>query len=170
MSDSEDLTPPWLPAAEAALQAAIDGDLTKAGDAIEAALDEHGPVILAGFAMAWIDALRRRIGVPVGANVRTRHLCADDGQETTTPPDDVAWAGRLITARIGRDRTAFMALLEEANADESWGHKIAELVLVVAQTINMSTHRPMAYPRGAAFGIHPPAAHNHGLGDVRPPV
>lgn len=169
MSDFENLNPPWLPAAETILQAAINGDLSKAGDAIGDALDEYGSVVLVGFAMVWIDALRQRIGVPIGATVRTHHICADNGQETDTPPDGVAWAGRLIAARIARDQAAFTALLEQANS-EGWAEKIAELVMVVAQTINMSHRRPMAYPRGASFGVRPSVAHTHGPDNVRPPV
>jgi len=169
MSAREHPDLPWLPAAEAILQAAIEGDLMKAGDAIGDALDKYGSEVLPGFAMAWVDTLRAHIGVPIGATVHTHHICATHDHETDTPPADVAWAGRIITARIGRDQAAFMVLLEEAN-NEGWADKITELILVVAQTINVAAQRPVAVRRGAAFGVRPQVAHTHGLDNVRPPV
>jgi len=170
MNDSEDLNPPWLPAAEAVLQSAIEGDLTKVAGTIEDAVEEHGVDVMGGFALAWIDALRQRIGVPIGATVHTHHICADTDQETRTPPAGVVWAGRLITARIARDQAAYEAVFREGGEGQGWAGNLVSLLLVVARTIDVAARQPVVRRRGAAFGVRPHAAHSHGLGDVRPPV
>ena len=169
MSDVEDLNPPWLPAAEAILQAAIDKDLARVAELMDTAVEEHGSAVPSGFPLAWIDALRQRIGVPVGARVHTHHRNGDTGQDVRVPPPGVLWASKLITARIARDQQAYHALIEEAWAGGRFADHLCELLLVVAETINAAANGPVARLRTAGSG-GPRVAHTHGLGDVRPPV
>lgn len=168
MSDIEGF-PTWLPDAGAILQAAIKSDLDQIGDLMSAALDEHGDVVPAGFAMAWIDTLRHHIGVPVGARVHVHHRHKDPGKECHTPPPGAVWASKLITARIGRDQQAFEAIFAEAITAGELGDRLICLLLVVAETINVSRTQTMAHRRATRTG-GPLVAHTHGLGDIRPPV
>lgn len=135
--------PPWFRQARAAYDAAsnLDGGLLDAGRIIGALVDEHGADVIPDVMLAWIDTALHQSGMIAHHGhvhllqftdvTSGREGCADD----VNP--DIAWAGRLMTARLADDRDVFEALMKVGIVEQDpavWGRRVLTLLSCCAIT------------------------------------
>lgn len=138
------LDKPRLLAAEA-LRAAIDGRPDAAGRYLQRLHDECGWDGLSTATLALCDVVRAHMtnGDMRPVKVHVASMVVETGAIDSKPRDTVAWATRLIEARLAMDRDAYEGACADLNAHAEAGPYIAELLYVVAHTIR-------SFPRGYA--------------------
>jgi hypothetical protein len=118
-------------------------DAPAAHAAASALIAEHGTDVLPQVMLAWIDTALAAMGVArdgrpaqlVFADVSTGR-CATDAADVSPT---VAWAGRLLNARIADDEDSFRALLD-AVPDGQSGVYVNALLDCCAQSVRLGPH------------------------------
>jgi len=114
--------PPWRDHATACLHAAMRRDWPAAVGAADVLIAEHGPGVLPDVMLAWIDTALTAQGITRDKTGEPALLLfgnVDTGRVATDAHDvnpAVAWAGRLINARIADDQDSYRALLDAVPA------------------------------------------------------
>jgi len=135
---------PWARHAAAVLQAARLGDQAATVAAAKALLAAHGSGVIPQVMVAWIDTLIGARGITeVGQPARIMFADTDTGAigDVTQVRPEVAWAGRLINARIADDEESFRALMGAVPEGKS-DRYVTTLLDCCAQSINLAIGRP----------------------------
>ncbi|MFD2421631.1 hypothetical protein [Amycolatopsis pigmentata] len=130
--------PEWAPLAGATLTAAILDQPDTTTCALQALVDHHGPDVIPDVLIAWIDTMLRHAGPATGGKpVGLAFEQADSGDIASV--DDVApavaWAGRLIVARINDDYDQAEALINSVTSDDQWTRNVTAVLDSVAVTL-----------------------------------
>jgi hypothetical protein len=126
----------WIPLATRAFNAAIRGDMPLAARLVERIDHEHGSDAVVFSALAWIDSMWQVVEKPppdheIGfRGATTGHVTDEDGV-----PPQIAWAGRLMSARAGDDADMVEELLFSVNDAGQWGRNVMALLDCVGLTI-----------------------------------
>lgn len=137
----------WFAAAQAVLDASVDGDQGRIVETVRRLYDEHGGAGIARAMLAWIDSALDAQGLtcgclPEGTPVKLALWCTDTGEVNT--PEEVAgvrpesvWAGELIVARLRNDQLGYDRLLASVDPDEpgSMGRHVLALVDAVGAMV-----------------------------------
>lgn len=130
--------------ASEALSYARQGKWAAAGAAMQAVYDQHGELGLETMMMGLVDTVVSVMGRPQpGTVVMPMWFDTTDGQFGTADevPPRVRWAGQLIAARAADDPDGFYALVHSFSSDAEFSDRMAALLEVVAETLNMRTGR-----------------------------
>ena len=135
---------PWNRHAAAVLDAARRRDPAATQRAATALITTHGPDVINPVMMAWIDTVIGAQGIPYGQPGALAFLDTDGGPWTENADDvrpAVAWAGRLINARIACDEDSYRALIGAVPAGRD-GEYINALLDCCALSINYAIGAP----------------------------
>jgi len=143
---------PWSGHARACLDAAMRRDWPAAQAAASALIAAHGPDVVPRVMLAWIDTAIVAQGITPEKTGRPAHLIFGDVDTGTVATDAhdvdpvIAWAGRLINARIADDQDSYAALMD-AVPDGDGSRYVTVLLDCCAQTVRLGRH--IAQARGA---------------------
>lgn len=133
--------PPWYLPAAIALHHARRDEVEEAVKTIEGLLDAQGAEVIVPVMLAWIDTSIGIMKPPADIGDRMVELSfieITEGGVTTgadAVPAPIAWAGRLLAARIADDKEMFMDLVKSVS-DDDMGEWILTLLHVCAMNIN----------------------------------
>lgn len=134
--------PPWLSAATTILHAARNSHWETAALLAERIVADYGPGVIVDAMAAWIDTYAHVCGVAEDKPV-TPHLVGfvntgtGDFVDADGAPLGLAWAGRLITARLADDESTFNALINAVPDEETWSDCVDRVLSLVALGINV---------------------------------
>lgn len=133
---------PWAGHARACLVAAMRHDAVAAQAAANALLADFGPGVIPQVMLAWIDTALSAQGIGPGETGQPARIVfgdIDTGNIATDAHDvapEVAWAGRLMNARIANDRDTYQALMNAVPPDQD-GRYINSLLDCCAQSARL---------------------------------
>ena len=136
--------------ASAAYHAALADKTDSALAYVQRISDECGGEGLYVAMMAWIDAYADHAtdGKPTRSKARTAFIEADTGKldrsDSERLPEEVRWAGELITSRTTLDRDRFDELIKEMPREG------AQIGVYVFSLLDMITRTVNGLPRGFA--------------------
>lgn len=138
-------TPPWLDDATRALNYAVAGKFETSTLLIERIANKHGedmPMVL----LAWIDTLIDAVGAPTRGDNLVLTLFADPATGKFVTADDVpreiAWAGRLATARALDDEPMARALFASVTGDDEWADNVLAVLNVCSTMLRKAGWGP----------------------------
>lgn len=105
---------PWAGDAAACLLAAMRRDRDAMVVAARTLVDHHGMSVVPQVMLAWIDTVIAQAGITGGDPARLLFADVDTGHVSLDAHDvrpEVAWAGRLLNARIAEDQDSYRALM-----------------------------------------------------------
>lgn len=132
---------PWAGHAVACLTAAARCDPEATQAAATALVHEYGAAVLPQVMLAWVDAAITQQGITeTGEPAQLVFADVDTGSVASDARDVdpmVAWAGRLINARIADDQPGYEALMGVVYAAQNQGPYVTTLLNVCAQTCRL---------------------------------
>lgn len=120
-------------------------DATAAQAAASALLADFGPDVVPHVMLAWIDTALAAQGITPGQTGQPARLIFGDVSTGRVAADAndvspaVAWAGRLLNARIANDQEIYQALMSAIPAGQS-SRYINTLLDACAQSIRLGHH------------------------------
>lgn len=137
MSADVTLGRPWIGQAGEALRLAIAKDLPGAAKVIKQMQADHGDETVISAMAEWIDTLANHGGWRETEGPIAFAFRAVETGEVTRDENDVrptvAWAGKMLTARLALDEAAWWALIRAVPQDPAViGDHVTELLQCVA--------------------------------------
>lgn len=129
--------PVWFEDATEALHCALHDDPEGAVEALKVMIDNHGLEALYPAILAWIDTVISVMEPYDQARLVELRFIENNTEEVTGAeevPAPVAWAGRLLAARLADDRDMFQALATAVRYDDL-GEWILTLLFTCAMNI-----------------------------------
>jgi hypothetical protein len=100
------------------------------------ATDYDGDAVVQAM-LLWIDSALNRVGAKTGHLNRITFLNANSGQvnDADSAPPHIAWAGRLLNARLVDDEAMFTALIAAVPDEATWGANVQGVLDICVQMI-----------------------------------
>lgn len=130
--------PPWASAAATVLHAARNGHWTTAAVVLGRIVADYGSGAVVEVMAAWIDTFAHVCGITEQGEIGPAFFDTDMGVDMGIDdvPRDVAWAGRLVAARLNGDEPTFEALIDAVPNDATWMECVNRVLSLVASGIN----------------------------------
>jgi hypothetical protein len=129
----------WVPLARHALTLAIENELRTAAQVTQRMFDEHGEACMVPAMLSWIDTMlaAQHPGTTPGAHGVALVFRAEGTGKPSSADEvsaEVAWAGRLISARAAGDLAMFGGLVSTIPV-HAHGRYVMVLLSTVATTL-----------------------------------